>query len=300
MLLTGTNLSLPRPLSANLLQKVNEKREISPESKKLIEELSHSPIHWKKIGKGLEFTQLDIHRNAVLEETIAAIRLDPEQNKIRVFNSYDGDKTVVYDTPEWQRSTSATAVINSAQYMANPYFMPCALVLCDGVQKGPKSNKQVRGMLVAEPADSKSPKADLLDFDYDQFDIKTNVYAQGVQHWPILLDRNGNVKVIPSQLQSSRSVVAKDFRGNILFLTTERRFFTLHHLGLFLKKLNQSADRGFHIHTAMNLDGGNEANLLVKTPDFSYFTCDNATNSNPQKNLRVKVKLPGVIGVFPR
>lgn len=298
--LTGTNLSLPVQLCSNVLQLVQQKPDVFPEASNALQEISHSSITWKKIGKGLEFSRVEIYRNSALEDTIAALRINPDENKIRVFNSYDGNKTIVYDAPEWQRLTSAIAVINSAQYMADPYFMPCALVLCDGVQKGPKSNKQVRGMLVAEPTDSKSPKADLLDFDYDRFDIKSNSYMQGVQHWPILLDRNGNVRVVPSKLQSSRTVVAKDFNGNIIFLTTEGRFFTLHHLGSFLKKMNQNADKGFHIHTAMNLDGGNEANMLIKTSDFSYFTCDTSANSNSQKNFRVKVKLPGVIGVFPR
>jgi hypothetical protein len=50
----------------------------------------------------------------------------------------------------------------------------------------------------------------------------------------------------------------------------------------------------------MNLDGGNEANLLVKTQDFSYFTFSTPSDFNGQRLVRVKKKLPGVIGVFPR
>jgi hypothetical protein len=236
-------------------------------------------------------------------DAIAVLRVNPARNRIRVFHSFDYARTVVRTIEEWQKETSALALINGAQYMADPYYMPCALVISDGKLKGPRNNKQVRGMLVAEPSNSGVPQADLLDFDYDRFDSNTTPYTQGVQHWPILLDRKGVIKVNKTDWQANRSVVARDFNGNILFLTTEGGFFTLHNLGRFLKESNARKDGGLRIHTAMNLDGGYEANMIVKSDSLSYLTYGEYETYGPGKDASIfdwKIKLPGVIGIFPR
>jgi hypothetical protein len=264
---------------------------------------THKPIDWKTISPGLEFAKVEIFQSKNHVETIAVLRVRPSQTQIRVFNSYEGEKTVVRDLEEWQKFTSATAIINSAQYMAHPYFMPCALILCDGIAKGPRMNPQVRGMLVAEPNDQKSPRADLLDFEYDKFDLATNRFTQGVQHWPILLDRAGSIKVKQTPYRAKRSIVAKNFNGDILFLTTEGSFFTLHDLGNFLRESNRHGQHGLGIHTAMNLDGGKEANMLVRAPKFSYFSAEpqsGNSSSDDNPSLFTKVKMPGVIGIFSR
>jgi hypothetical protein len=124
-----------------------------------------------------------------------------------------------------------------------------------------------------------------------------------VQHWPILLDRNGKIKVKKTGWQANRTIVAKDFKGNILLLITEGNYFTLYNLGLFLKESNARADHGLSIHTAMNLDGGSEANMVVKTKQFSYLRYGPFEGTDkPGFSLFNwgKVKIPGVIGVFAR
>jgi hypothetical protein len=261
--------------------------------------VSHNKPQWSTISKGIEFTKVEVRRNKELVDVMAILRVDPRANRIRVFSSYEQGKTIARTIEDWQKQTGAIAMTNSAQYMANPYYMPCAPIVCDGKQKGPKSNPSVRGMLVAEPVKGNLPKADLLDFDYDHYAAGT--YSQGVQHWPILLDRKGKIKVKKTNWQANRTIVAKDFHGNILFLTTEGNYFTLYNLGLFLKESNARPDHGFGIHTAMNLDGGSEANMVVKTKQFSYVRYG-PFESKDTFNLFNwgKVKIPGVIGVFPR
>lgn len=269
----------------------------------LPEHVVHSKPDWKEASKGIEFCRFEITADKKTIETVAAVRIAPEFNKIRVFHSFDYEKTVAKTIEEWQKETSAIVMINGAQYMSDPYYMPCALVICDGLTKGPRANPQVRGMFVAEPKTSGVPRATILDFDYDHFDASTTPYTQGVQHWPILLDRNGKVKVKKSDLQANRTVVARDTDGNVLFFTTEGGFFTLYHFGQFLKDSNARPDRGFRIHTALNMDGGFEANMIVKSPALSYVTNRNpqtAGNSGAANLFNFKLRLPGVIGVFPR
>jgi phosphodiester glycosidase len=263
---------------------------------------SYSSFKWKSISKGLDFANVDVNRGKEVVDSMAVLRVQPKHNKIRVFHSFDYEKTVVRTLDEWQKETAALALINGAQYMADPYYMPCALVICDGKQKGPARNKNVRGMLLSEPKKSDLPHADLIDFDYDQFDPDTTPYTQGLQHWPILLDRQGSIKVKPSELRANRSVVAKTFDGNILFFTTQRSSFTLYNFGTFLKDTNTSADGGFQVHTAMNLDGGKEANMILRSHDFTFDAKPKPQTepSTQQALFDWQVRLPGVIGVFPR
>jgi uncharacterized protein YigE (DUF2233 family) len=265
--------------------------------------LNYNKLEWNSISKGLNFARVQVLRDKEPVEVLAVLKIDPAFHRIRVFNSFDQQKTVVKTIEEWQAETSANAMINGAQYMADPYYMPVALVICDGKQKGPRNNKSVRGMFVSEPSDAKLPKADLLDFEYDSFDAATTSYTQGIQHWPILLDRSGKIKVKNTELRSYRTVVARDFQGQILFFTTEGNFFTLYGFAEFLKNSNGRSDKGFYIHTAMNMDGGDEANMIVKAEKFSYLTYNERLKRNSEGNgalFNFKTRLPGVIGVFPR
>jgi hypothetical protein len=262
--------------------------------------ISYTRPEWISISKGLEFAKVEITKNREIVDVFVIVKADPKHNRIRVFSSYEEGKPLARTIEEWQKQTGALAMVNSAQYMADPYYMPCAPIICDGKLKGPKSNPSVRGMLVAEPLKAHLPLADLLDFDFEQYTPET--YAQGVQHWPILLDRQGKIKVNKTGWQASRTIVAKDSKGHILFITTEGSFFTLYNLGLFLKETNERKDGGLHIHTAMNLDGGSEANMIVQTKRLSYVR--HGAEQEDQKDafnlFQLKRKIPGVIGVFPR
>ena len=228
--------------------------------------ITHSPLNWEEIQDGLYFARVDVLRDKELVDRLAVVRFDPAKNKVRVFSKYEGPKN--YDlliVEEWQTETGASVIFNSAQYLGRPtYGAPIALVITNGSKIGTTYNKHVRGMLVAEPTDNKLPLVDLLDFEYDKFDHRTTPYTEGVQHWPILLDRQGRIKVKPTDWQANRTVVSKDRDGNILVFVTEGGFFTLYNFGRFVK------ESLFNVHTAMNLDGGYEASMSIKTPNLSY------------------------------
>ena len=70
-----------------------------------------------------------------------------------------------------------------------------------------------------------------------------------------------------------------------------------------MKDSNQRKNKGFNIHTAMNMDGGYEANMVVKTPKLSYITYGEFETYGPNNDATIfglKIKIPGAIGVFPR
>ncbi len=261
--------------------------------------ITHSPLNWQEIQNGLHFARVDVFREEELVDRVAVVRFDLAKNKVRVFSKYEGPKNYnLLTVEEWQRETGASVIFNNAQYLPEPtYGAPIALIITDGRKKGTAYNKHVRGMLVAEPTDKALPLVDLLDFEYDKFDHKTTPYTQGVQHWPILLDRQGKIKVKSTNWQANRTVVAKDREGSILVFVTEGGFFTLYNFGRFLKESE------FDIHTAMNLDGGYEASMSIKTPKFSYVTYGQFETYGPDRNVsipRIKIAIPGAIGIFPR
>ena len=263
------------------------------------DKITHSDIEWNEIGKGLSFDRMEVYSNEELVDRIAMVKIDPKYNQIKVFSSYD-EKTQNYDSKTiegWQKETGASVIFNSAQYQANPWARPCALMISDGKMIGPKKNLSSRGMLLAEPTDNSLPLADLIDFEFDEFNYKNTEYTQGVQHWPILLNRNGKLKVLETDWQANRTIIAKDFDGNILSMTTEGGFFTLYNFGKFLKNSD------LNIHTAMNLDGGYEAEMCIKTPNLDYTTYGQFETYGPDRDVTirgVKYPLPSVIGVFPR
>lgn len=249
--------------------------------------ISYKPIKWEPVADGLDFSRTEVYRNKSLVDVIATLKINPKKNKIRVFSGYHGQWAETYNIEDWQKKTNALAMINSNQYREE--YSPCALVICDGEQKGPKEHQYSKlysfGMLVAEPEESlegKLKRADLLDFDYDKFDYKTTPYTQGVQHWPILLDRKDRIRVNKTNQQANRTVVAKTNEDEILFMTTEGGYFTLYNFGRFLKESNSRTDKGFNVHTAMNMDGGSSSEMIVKSPHLEY--SNNVQTKNPRSN----------------
>ena len=259
-------------------------------------DIEHSALNWRSIGRELYFGQVDVLKQGKLVDRVSVVKFHPEYNQIRVFNTFrDSQQGGAYTIEEWQRRTNASVLVNSAQYMADPYYYPCALMVCDGKRVGPKQNRTVRGMLVAEPLyDGK--KARLLDFSHDPSNF--NQYQQGVQHWPIVLDREGKIRVGQSNWQANRTAVAECRDDYMLFLNTEGGFFTLHNLGRFLGEVKE-----LNIKTAMPMDGGYEADMVVRTPGFSYTTYGQFETQGPSRDISVPglhIKIPSVIGIFPR
>ena len=92
----------------------------------------------------------------------------------------------------------------------------------------------------------------------------------------------------------SEKTTATDRNGNILVFNTTSRFFTLFGMAEFLKASQ------FNIDSALNLDGGTEAQLFIKTKDFEFYSPPSWENSIGNIIDKQKFWLPTVVGVFPR
>lgn len=254
-------------------------------------DLTHTSPQWQTLGRGLSFTRVEVIREGEDREvvaTLAVVKIDPASNAFRVFHHAPQSITA------WQQELQAPIVFNASYY--GPGYEPVGLIIADGKTSGPANNRQMRGMFVAEPKGISPdlPRATILDLLATPINPKNLPWTQGVQSFPLLLDYKGNIRVRDSDKKSDRTVIATDRVGNILVFNTSNRYFTLREMAQFLKASK------FEIDSAMNLDGGSEAQLLIKTKNFEYFSPPAWENPIGSLLDRKSHFLPTVVGVFPR
>jgi hypothetical protein len=230
--------------------------------------LTHTPPQWQTIGRGLAFTRVEVLQDGEVVAGLAVVKIDPASNAFRV----------LHGPPQaiglWQEQLQAPI----------------------GKPLGPTGNPQMRGMFVAEPKGMSPdlPRATILDLLTTRIDPKKLPWTQGVQSFPLLLDYKGKIRVRDSEKRSHRTVIATDRNGNILVFNTSNRYFTLFEMAEFLKGSK------FDIDSALNLDGGTEAQLAIKTKDFEFFSPSSWEQSIGNLIDQQKFWLPTVVGVFPR
>ncbi|MDP6642167.1 MAG: phosphodiester glycosidase family protein [Candidatus Nanoarchaeia archaeon] len=264
---------------------------------KLGGKIEFDELKFEEFEEGLEFSRINIYNDKELSDIVSAVRVNPKKHTLKVSSGYKNSKEVfVRDIEEWQEYLKAPIVFNSAQYMAEPWGRPVARLISKGKNIGPRRNRSSRGMLVGDPLEKRLPEIDLLDYEYDGYPNKIR-YNEAVEHWMILLDGKGKIRVRESGWQANRTVVAKDKKSRFLVFTTEGGLFTLNKFGKFL------SESKLGIETAMNMDGGYEACLAINTKNLEYVTYGQFETYGPNKNvsiLNAKIKIPTVVGVYPK
>ncbi len=253
------------------------------------QEWGHSLPAWRSLGRGLSFAQVQVFQDGEEVEILAVLKIDPASNAFRVRHN-----TAAKSITDWQAELKAPVVFNGGYFCQGG--KPCGLVLSDGKLLGPQRNRAMRGMFVADPKGMSPdlPRATILDLAQTPLNPGKLPWTQGVQSFPLLLDAKGRIRVEPSDKKSHRTVIATDRSGNILVFNTLHDFFTLYELAQFLKASS------FEISSALNLDGGSQAQLYIKTPDFQFF-------SPPPWEARIRdlvdwrrFSLHTVLAVYPR
>ena len=252
------------------------------------QEWSHSPPQWRTLGQGLAFTEVQVYLDQEFVDTLAIVKIDPATNVFRVFH-HKPDSLVC-----WQEEIKAPVVFNASYF--NSAGKPVGLIVANGKLLGPRNNSQMQGMFVAEPQGMSPdlPRATILDLKTTHLDFKKFPWQEGVESFPLLLDSKGAIRVKESGKKSYRTVITADRNGNILVFNSAENTFTLQKLAQFLKSSS------FGIDSALNLDGGAEAQLYIKTKDFEYFSPPSWKSRLGNIMDQQKFLLPTVIGVFPR
>lgn len=251
-------------------------------------EWSNSPPQWRALERGLNFAEIQVFRNNEPVETLAVVKVDPANNAFRVQHHQPQSIT------GWQQELGAPVVFNASYYCRNA--QPCGLILSNGKPIGPRRNSRMRGMFVAEPKGLSPdiPRATILDLTTTPISVKNLPWTQGVQSYPLLVDYKGQIRVQSNQKAAQRTVIAIDRHGYILIMNTNAAYFTLHDFAQFLKASTLEID------SALNLDGGSEAQLYIKTKDFEKFSPSSWESRLGNLLDQEKFWLPTVVAVSPR
>ncbi|HEC99415.1 MAG TPA: phosphodiester glycosidase family protein [Proteobacteria bacterium] len=251
--------------------------------------VTYTPLTYQEIGPGLWFTKVEIYKEKQKVETLILVKVDPKKNRFRVLHDKNA-KTI----EKWQEVTGASVIFNGSYFREN--FEPCGLIISDGQIKGHVRNRYMKGMFLAEPQKINSPQAAIIDLTKMSLVSNNLPWSQGLQSFPMLIDKNGTIRVNQSDLRASRTAICTTKDGYVIVVHSEETYFTLYDLANFLKKMPVDVEH------ALNLDGGMAAELCIRTGGLNYthygYQMSNYTGEFSLKGLQAKIPL--VVGVFPR
>ena len=259
-----------------------------------------SGIKWTRIDKKIFYAKVNVYRGNEITDHVDIIKIAPGGYTFRLLDMHDNNgKMILKNVENWQEESGALVVFNGSYY--NEEFKPATAVVADGKSKNNFREVKKGAVFVASPGNKSGlAEADIIDLSGNPVDMKNLHYMTAVQSYPVLLDKLGRIPVLKSGWRANRTVIAKDKAGNILLFVTEgtqkHYSFTLYEMAEWIKNC------GLGVKMAVNLDGGYESELCIKTNNFSYATYgqwelnQNGDVSKPG----LKMWLPFAIAVFPK
>jgi len=238
--------------------------------------------HWRELRPGVEFTTLAGEPYCRLgSASVAVLRVDPHRARLRA-RYYDRQKPPrLLTVLEWQRSTGALAVFNAGQFY--PDFRYMGLLVCGGDTVSSRPHGEFQGALVAD-----SGRARVLDLALVPLG-KGPAWSDVAQSF-MLFDRAGGVRVRRSTRIANRTVVGQDEHGWIVVCVSEGAYT----LADFAEVVRRAPLGLTH---AMSMDGGLEAELVVKTKGFRYASFGDWSDDREPSAPGAVVPLPAVITV---
>lgn len=201
----------------------------------------------------------------------------------------------------WAKYLTAPVVFNAGQFDANRRYLGWLKGRGKWLSQARKQGWQ--GLLVTTPIEPPfsspvSPYGRIVDLQTLDDKAAKQIaasYANVVQSM-MLVDDDAQVRVRRTQIAACRTVMAEDDRGRLLLLATEGAV-TLYDLAQWLGRSD------LHILRAMNLDGGVESQLAIRTEDLSltlYGQYGTEARMLGPRTGGAQAPLPMVVAAFPR
>jgi hypothetical protein len=210
---------------------------------------------WINTKPGLESRTLNLvgPQNTVIE-SMFILRIDPSFYDFEVHH-----QTKPLSLEDWVSQTKADIVVNAGYFLLQEEnYYPTGLAISNGEVFGLSYGEFAGMFTVAEGipdlrwlAETPYDSAEPLEF--------------ALQSFPLLVKPGGKLGFpaeFEDNLKARRTVLAKDQSGNILLILTQKGYFTLHTLSMFLTGSDLNLD------IAVNLDGGPSTGLLIPDPYF--------------------------------
>ena len=226
---------------------------------------------WNKVAPGVEQRYESWKSGRGNEDTVIITRFDLKQLQIRV--GYQPTSPQFIQT--WLQQEKALAVINGGYFEQDT--TASALVVSDGKSSG-RSYRNLGGMLSVDTQGNTS----LRSLRLTPYEQATEQLMQATQSFPMLVLPGGiRAQFRANDFRDARSVIATDRQGNLLFLVSPNKAFSLAELADLLITSDLS------VETALNLDGGRSTGFALQANTTSVL-------------IESQVKLPIVIIVEPR
>ena len=222
-------------------------------------------INWGESLPEFFTTSMDVIFRGGLVDRIRLLRINPGKYRFDVYNDLQ-----LRTVEEWRESLDAIAVVNGSYFGAKPWGLPITPTVSNGKRIDKRGAVAFGGgVFLAEPRDSKKPKAKFIDLRVptlvDKI-IQEEGYNTAIFSYPVLLDKNGRTRTSdPIQRRANRTFLGQDGQGYIIIGNTEEGFFSLKRLGSFLK-----AAESLDLVYALNMDGGSVACMDVAAGNFRY------------------------------
>jgi hypothetical protein len=190
---------------------------------------------------------------------------------------------------DWRARLNAPVVVNAGQFDQDLHHL--GWLKADGEWVSQQYRPAWLGLLVSSPVLG-TPWAGIIDLDESSPQI-AQAYRHVVQSM-MLVDDHGRVRVRDTDKAACRTAIAQDKDGRMLVLLTEGAV-TLGDLARYLAKSD------LHVVRAMNLDGGVESQVAIKTPELEMtFYGQFATGATGIEAGRGSQRpLPAVIEIRP-
>ena len=216
---------------------------------------------------------------------------------------YHSDTLALPSQPQaieaWAARLGAPVVFNSGQF--DPQMQYLGLLKSRGRWLSAQRQGTFMGLLVSGPLSLRAQRQGLHSRIVDLAappwrDVPLQSVVDGwdnVVQSMMLVDDAAQVRVRRSELAACRTVVAQDRQGRLLLVFTEGAV-TLHELARWLAKSPLQIER------AMNLDGGFESQLALRTPELQLTLYGQYGGGRVLQGApMVHVPLPAVIAVEP-
>ncbi|GMQ78429.1 MAG: phosphodiester glycosidase family protein [Anaerolineae bacterium] len=211
---------------------------------------------WTILKPGFENRILNlVSEDGVLQETVYIVRIDP--NNFRFEVGYQPADPLPLQG--WLEQSGADLVVNGGFFTEEN--KATGLVIADGESFG-ASYQGFGGMLAIDQA---GPT--LRSLVVEPYNVEEHLIG-AVQSFPMLLLPGNQGGYTEAGDGARRSVIARDSQGRFIFLVAGYGLFTLSDLSQYL------ADSDLGLESALNLDGGASAGLLLSDskegiPSFS-------------------------------
>ena len=254
---------------------------------------STQTLTWDPVAEGLSVTVWSPQTPCQDVPPLIAFDIDPDRYRFVVHHYQREGLSAPPDIRQWQKQTGHDLIFNAGLFRED--FSYLGLLYANGRSIGGKRHPTWMGLFVAEPVDSTSRRAKVLDLAVDPFDEQRPGYQEAAQSL-MLLDRTGKVRVRQTGKRAQQTILAELGNGHVLLLKSTDAV-SLHAVGQCMR------DTFPAVRQAMAMDGGSSSDVVLNAATAQTAIISGVLQPwllQSADNSTAHIGLPAVIGISPR